>query len=266
MAEPKQIDLSGVDLSKPIDLSGQLPEPLQQLGNYFFGQGAAKWEQTAKQNEQKLQENLKQMQTLQGLANSTKEERDAIQAQLNEIETKHLSADEIARRKQQELEAKHKAELQEQKDAAANWQRLHHQQVAHVALSAAAQKEDAFDPMQVINMMSPLIEIEEATADGKPTQYVPKVNWQDDEGKPIKLSVNEGVAKFIEKNPNLSRGKITAGPGGDVTILGGEGEAAITQENLDDPQWMGDPKNWEKVKRAMSGGGRTATGNADVTG
>ena len=164
---------------------------------------------------------------LEGLRNSarmTAEEKEALAAQIDELQKQYLTKEELAKRAAEKA-AKEQAERQKSLTSEVeNWKNRYTKERIGTTITHAAVKHEAFSPVQIQAILGPMTRLVEVVgADGKPSgEFEPKVMFPDvdKEGKSItlELDVDAAVARMKELPEaygNLFKGSKSGGVGQD---------------------------------------------------
>ena len=185
----------------------------------------AKEKRKTQETQKQLAEQLTQARKA---ANLTAEEKAVADAQIEELEKKYMTADELTRQATDKQTKKHSQELEELKTSKSEWQTRFTQSTIEASITKAAADNEAIQTDQVAAMLRPAAKLAEtADENGKPTgKYEVRVDFQDldKDDKPIvlNLTVAEAVKRMaeLERFGNLFKGgKIggTGGTGGDTS-------------------------------------------------
>lgn len=237
----------------PVDLQN-LNEEQQKIFNLAYGKGAAKVEERLKTLEQQHADVLRKLQSTEGMAKMTQEERDRLAADLKRIEEQGLTSEQRFTKQLNETRAEAEVKVKTAMEQAEAWKRQHHNMIVDTFLTQEAIAADAFVPSQVVALLRPQVEVEEILEDGKPPQFIPKIKSQDKDGKPIKVDLKQGVTDFLTQNPNLVKSKVIRGMQGEVEALTTDDGTVIPREKLSDPAFVNDPKNWAIISKALQSG------------
>lgn len=178
----------------------------------------------------------------------TQEERERLEAQLDDLQKQHRTKEEQAKHEKRQLQEKYENELQEYKEAATRWEKQHKEYMIQKSLTDAAIAHDAFMPDQIYDIVRKWTKLVDAVDEsGKPTgQLTPVVDLPDvdaDTGKPIitQRTPMEAVERLKEKlQPNLFKSNVVSGVGGNSSTGGGSpgADGRIDQGDLSTEQWM----------------------------
>jgi hypothetical protein len=178
----------------------------------------------------------------------TQEERERLEAQLDDLQKQHRTKEEQAKHEKRQLQEKYENELQEYKEAAVKWETQHKEYMIQKSLTDAAIAHDAFMPGQIYDIVRKWTKLVDAVDEsGKPTgQLTPVVDLPDvdaDTGKPIitQRTPMEAVERLKEKlQPNLFKSNVVSGVGGNSSTGGGGpgADGRIDPSDLTTEQWM----------------------------
>jgi hypothetical protein len=237
----------------PVDLQN-LNEEQQKIFNTAYGKGAAKVEERLKALEAQHTDLLRKASSAESLAKMTQEDRDRIAAQLHTIEEQGMTSEQRFTKQLTDTRNDYENKLKVTQAQAEGWRAQHHSMIVDTALTQEAMAADAFLPAQVVALLRPMVEVEEIIEEGRPPRFVPKINTQDKDGKPIKVDLRQGVVDFLTQNANLVKSKVVRGIEGTVEALTAEDGTVISREQLSDPDFVNDPKNWKIISQALSSG------------
>lgn len=171
------------------------------------------------QNEQ-LAKTLEEVQKNQRL---TEEERSELAAQIENLRTQHLTAEEKAKRERKKLETEHQTALEKKTKEAEEWRNRYTTEKIQRTILDASVANEAFSPEQIISFLRPETRLADVLdEEGRPTgELTPKVKFQSKnaEGKSVTLdlTVDEAVKAMKEdvaRFGNLFKSNATGGFGG----------------------------------------------------
>jgi len=171
---------------------------------------------------------IKELEKLKQSQGRTQEERDSLQARIDELQTQFLSKEELAKKEKEKLEKDHKSTLSTMTTERDQWRDLYHSSTISRSLLDAAIKFEAFNPDQIAAILEKHTRlVEDKDEEGKSRGYIPRVKFTDidGDGKPIllDLTVTEAVKRMKdlpERFGNLFKSNLTGGIGGNGTTGG----------------------------------------------
>lgn len=148
--------------------------------------------------------------------NLTKEERDKLQARLEDVQKAQLTKEQRAELERKKMEESYNNRLEEALKSASHWENLYKESTVDRSLQDAAMSADAFNPQQIIGLLKPMTTLKEE--DGK---LVPMIDFPDvseKDGKPINtLRTPEDAVKRMRELPkmwgNLFKSNVVSGVG-----------------------------------------------------
>jgi len=151
----------------------------------------------------------------------TKEERDALSKQIDELQNKYMTAEEKARQNEEKANKAHGKALKELEEDRDNWKNRFTSTSIDIAITRAAEINEAIASEQIAALLRPNTSLKEKLdEDGKPSGILePRVRFSDTdkEDKPIilDLTVPEAVKRMTELDQygNLFKGGKTGGLG-----------------------------------------------------
>lgn len=163
-----------------------------------------------------------ELETLKKNATLTKEEKETLEGRIEELQTQYMTAEEKARRANEQAEEKHKKQFDDLTTERDNWKNRHAKSVIDTAITRAASDNKAFYCEQISAILTPKTKLVEVLDEsGKPTgEYEPKVAFpdKDKDDKPIilELTVIEAVKRMkeLKQYGNLFEGTKVGGLGG----------------------------------------------------
>lgn len=238
-----------------LDLNNLTPEQ-QKILDIGFAKGAEKKEGELKDLQGKHADAVRKLSSMEESSKLTKEERDKYLQQVREYEERNLTEGQKFEKRLADERAQLEKLTQAAKQEAGAWRSRHDELIIQSALANTATKLDALVPQQVVSLMRPAIELQVEDADSDNPRYIPKVKSKDKKtGAAVLVDLEEGVKAFLDENPNLMRSNVVGRRDGKLeTITGADGKTVFTEEQLNDPAFINDPKNWEVVKKAMASG------------
>jgi len=190
--------------------------------------------------QKKNQELIGQLEQVKKAGNLSTEERKKLNERIDVLENEMLTKEELSKKEQDRLVRNHQKQLDEVTSERDGWRNRFTQSTITRSLTDAAATQNAFNPSQIVAILSPNTRlIEEVDSDGQPTgELIPKVKFPtvDKDGKPVtlELTVSESVKqmKDMDEYFNLFKGEGTAGLGAGNT---GGGKKADIKTLASDP-------------------------------
>lgn len=204
--------------------------------------------------QEKQRKTLGDLDTLKNKASLTAKEKTELENRIEELNNQYLTAEEKARRAEEEAEKKRSDQIQTLTKERDNWVSKHSTLVVQTAIVNAAAEQKAVEHEQILAIVGPKTRLVERLDDeGKPTgEYEPKVRFPDknkkDEDIVLELSVPEAVKRMKElpRYGNLFEGTKIGGLGGSGSqSTGGKVDLAkIAKE---------DPAAYRKLRKERMG-------------
>lgn len=154
-------------------------------------------------------ENLvKELEQVKKSGNMSTEQIDALNLQIESLKNQHLTEQEQAQRKTENMERDHKQALEMAQTLASTWETNYKTEKIERDLMDAAVLGKAFNARQVVGLLNNATEVvEEVNTEGVKTgKYVTvvTVDGKDKEGKPVTLKVSpEDAVKRMREQPEL---------------------------------------------------------------
>jgi hypothetical protein len=197
-----------------------------------------------KKEKQVLIEKLKQLETS---ASISKEDREKLNGQIEELENSLLTKEQQAAKEKKQLEEAHAKRLKSIEEERGVWKSRYETTLIDNALMESAANASAVSPTQLHSMLRSNAYLAEDKDDGgnpigtftprvKFSGYDPDAGETDSEGKlkviQLDLPINEAIEKIKKDglNSNLFRHGATAGTGQKVSGQGGSGSGEPTLE------------------------------------
>ena len=134
---------------------------------------------------------VKQLESLKSTQSMSQEEKQRLEQQIEDLKTQNMTKEELSAREKKKLETALTRERDEAKETATVWRTRFETSLVARELMDAAIEGDAFNPQQLVSMLTPDTKVvEEHGEDGKSTgRFKTEVvfNDADDDGKPVKL-------------------------------------------------------------------------------
>lgn len=174
---------------------------------------------TRKEATTKLQKTVEELETFKQKANLTGQSAKELEQQIEKIRNESLTKEELLRKEQAKLANKHKTEVDELVKERNNWRDRYTSQVINTSLQQAAIKHNAFNPSQIIDLLSAKSTIEfETDKDGNQTDNLVvkvAVKTKDSKGADVVLSTSpEDAVKVLSESDdyfNLFKDKSISG-------------------------------------------------------
>lgn len=216
----------------------------QEEVNAFLAEDKRKHQEKYQQLETSYQE-LLQNQTL------SKEERDKLQARLEDVQKSLRTKEQQAEYERKKAEEKYKTELETEKERANHWENLFKQETVARSLQDAAGAADAFNPNQIVGLLKPFTELKDQ--DG---QLIPMVDFPDvDEktGEEIRtlrtpLEAVKRMRELPKMYGNLFKSNVVSGVGSGNAEVSTDADA-IDYSSMDAETYR---KHREAIKKRMS--------------
>ncbi len=208
----------------------------QEEVNAFLAKEKRKTQDTQKQLATQLQEHKKNAQL-------SVEERDDLTKQIEDLQGKYMTVEELSRQTTDKASKKHKKELDDTTAERDSWQQRYTKSTIEAEIARAAAANKAISADQILAILRPATKLSEKLDDtGKPTGNLePRVSFQDldKEEKPIllDLTVDEAVKRMTElqQHGNLFQGNKTGGLGGSGGANSKTGKIDIVKIAREDP-------------------------------
>lgn len=163
-----------------------------------------------------------ELEAVKSKANLTSQERQELETRMEDMRNAHMTQAEILKQNAERDKKTFEGKLSTAEKEAQAWRARFTASTISRDITGAAVKSDAFNPSQIVALLTPDTRlVEDTDAEGKPNGvFVAKVKItdKDKDGKTITLDlpVDEAVKKLTEKDEfaNLFKGKGTGGLGG----------------------------------------------------
>jgi ribosomal protein L11 methylase PrmA len=226
----------------PIGFDGDETEPktyTQEEFDRHMGGIRKKYETTIgslKSAQEQLADQLKAAQSAPGLAD---EERQALQAQIESLESQYMTKQQLAEKAALQKEKTLQDQIAGLTESSTQWKTNYQNEVTRNQIYLESSKHEAHDPETMSRMLGPDITWKEVEReDGNGTSFEPRVSFTDTDkdGKPVILELTVGQAmarmkELPERFGHLFKGELKAGIGG-VANTGTAGGQQITQKML----------------------------------
>jgi len=186
----------------------------------FFNNKLATERRKLQEQNQKTIGELKKLQAAQG---TTEKQRQELQARIDDLQSQHLTKEELAKKEREKAEKQHKTEKERLISEKDHWQKMYSESTIVRSITDAALLHEAFNPDQLVGMLQNKVKlIEDKDTEGNPTGlYIPKMTFEDHdaEGKPLRLelTVSEAVKRMKDlpdRYGNLFKSGVNGGVGG----------------------------------------------------
>jgi hypothetical protein len=207
------------------------------------------------EDKRKHQEKLKQVESnYQELLKSqslTKEERDKLKSQLDDLQKSQLTKEQQLERERKESEEKYRNELKSQMERANHWEGLFKKETISRSLQDAATSAEAFNPNQIVGLLQPFTELKEVEGNLAPMVDFPDIDEKT--GKEIRtLRTPLDAVKRMKELPkmygNLFKSNVVSGVGAGNAPGTGELDA-IDYSNMTPEQYR---KHRQAIKDKLS--------------
>lgn len=170
------------------------------------------------QNREKL---LSELKTLRETANLTQEQKDQLEARIDQVQNETLTAQELAKKEKEKLTKDYTSELTKEKNKTNYWQTKYTtERIERELLDAGAEAEAISNP-QIADLLRNKTKLVEELKDGKPTgELLAKVTVREvkEDGSVIILDLSPAEAlKRMKDEPqhwNLFKNNVNGGLGG----------------------------------------------------
>jgi len=163
---------------------------------------------------------IKQLEGFKNAANTTQQQRDELQARIEQLEVQHMSKEELAKREKQKEQRKYKEDVTRLEKDLEGWRDLYTTSTIERSLQDAAITGEAVQPGQLVEILKNKTKLSEVLDEGQPTgKYAPVVKFADmnEEGKPVMLELSPADAikrmKEMPEHHNLFKGTASGGLG-----------------------------------------------------
>lgn len=181
----------------------------------------------------------------------TEEQQSQMQDQINHLQKTILTKEELSAKEKKELQDQLNLRLKESETNATKWRTMFESSTIEREIFDAC-RDDAFDPQQFIQLLSPSTKLIDEVVDGKATGRLKTVvsfkgRGKDGNAVDMELSVKDAVKemkKMTDKYGNLFKSGLNSGVGGNNA--GGTGSNEITDETV--ASYENYMKNRSKIK------------------
>lgn len=183
--------------------------------------------------------------------NLTKEDRDKLQARLDDVQKSLRTKDQQAEYERKQAEEKYQNQLKTAEERAKYWEGLFKQETVARSLQDAAQAADAFNSNQIVGLLRPYTELKEM--DGKLAPMVDFPDIDEKTGEEIKtLRTPMEAVKRMRELPkiygNLFKSNVVSGVGAGQAHTGDPDN--IDYANLTAEEYR---KHRDAIKKRLSG-------------
>lgn len=190
--------------------------------NKFLAEDKRKHQERYTQLEQSYQELLQSQ-------NLTKEDRDKLQARLEDVQKSLRTKDQQAEYERKQAEEKYQNELKTSEERASYWEGLFKKETVSRSLQDAAQASDAFNSNQIVGLLRPYTELKESEGKLMPMVDFPDIDEKTGEEISTLRTPMEAVKRMRELPKvygNLFKSNVVSGVGA------GQGNTADS-DNID---------------------------------
>lgn len=191
-----------------------------------------------RQFQEKSKQTLTQLEQLQQSAALTQEEKTNLEAQIEELRQRSMSAEEIAKQQVEKTKKEYDGKLTQTQQEAQRWEGSFKNMLVANSITDASIKHNAFSPQQIIAVLRPTTKVvEKIGADGKPTgEFEARVMFhgKNEKNEPVTLDLTvEEAVKQMRDNPtdygNLFKDMTKGGVG---TVIGEGKGGTLTSQQL----------------------------------
>lgn len=176
--------------------------------------------QNKRETRDKLEKTLVELKELQAKTKTTAEERATLANKIEELNNQLLTKDELVKKERDRLEKKTEEEVKKVAAERDRWQDLFKRSTIETAVISAAAQANAFNPKQILAVLTPSAKLDEITEDGEGTgQFKVVVDFlttdKDGNQKQLTLTPAEAVKEMTESSEyfNLFKDPATGGLG-----------------------------------------------------
>jgi hypothetical protein len=175
---------------------------------------------------------LNQLEELKSKTNLSQEEKDNLQARIDDLQATLMTKEELAAKKEKELQTKYSSELELAQNESKTWRERYTNSTIDRSLMDAAVSNKALRPKQIVSLLRGDTRLSEVIGeDGKPTgtyNVKVKLDTKDKDGNPttLDLTVDEAVKQMkemTEEYGNLFESDASGGTGQFSQTPGGGG-------------------------------------------
>ena len=178
----------------------------------------------------------------------TEDERKKLETKLEDLQKTYRTREQTLEIEKKQVEEKLTAEVAALADRAKGWEQKYKNRLVSHALTAAAATHEAFNPSQIVALLTPMTQvIEETSADGKPTgELIPVIDLQDVDaktGEPIitRHSPSDAVKRLKELKDqygNLFKSNVVSGVGAGAATGGKASGGKVDLHKLSTEDYM----------------------------
>lgn len=188
----------------------------------------------------------------------TDEQSQQLQLQVDTLQKQILSKEELSAKEKKELQDQLNNRLKQVEEDAKKWRNLYESNTVQRSIYDEV-RDDAFDPQQLIDLLTPKTKLIEETVDGKSTgRLLPVISFEgrDKDGKTVKMELSPAdtvkeMKKMTDKYGNLFKSGLNSGIGGKND--GGTG-GELTEESVSQMSHEDYLKHRAKIKEMKSNG------------
>lgn len=175
-----------------------------------------------KEKYEQLESSYKELLSNQNL---TKEERDKLQARLEDVQKIQRSKEQQLEHERKQVEEKYETELKTYEEKANYWESLFKKETVARSLQDAASVADAFNPQQIVNLLKPFTELKEVEGQLTPMVEFPDVDEKTGEEISTLRTPSEAVKRMKDLPKmygNLFKSNVVSGVGAGNAAGAGE--------------------------------------------
>lgn len=182
----------------------------------------------------------------------SQEERDKLQARLDDVQKSLRTKEQQAEYERKQAEEKYRNELTTAEEKAQYWENLFKQETVARSLQDAASGADAFNPNQIVGLLKPFTELKDV--EGKLTPMVDFPDVDEKTGEEIRtLRTPADAVKRMRDLPkiygNLFKSNVVSGVGAGNADISGDADA-VDYSNMDAETYR---KHRDAIKKRLSG-------------
>lgn len=204
------------------------------------------------EKDQEIKSLKNHLKDLEGSMNLTEEQKATFQKKLEDLQNSKLTVEQRLQREQKKSQEEIDRLKKEKEEEVKNWRTKYHTQMINTSILSAAQSAGAYNPQQILDLLTPKTVVKEVLDDdGNSTgdeKILVKFNDKDKEGKSITLELDPSEAlkrmsdmpeqfgnlfkNNLKEGVNLSR---TKSKGNNGVVLG-QGSAAYRESRKNNPE------------------------------
>ena len=186
--------------------------------NSFLKKEREKDRSIIKQTKEQLQQHVEQLNALKQEKGLSEAQKDKLQERINEIKNQYLTKEQQLEQEKEEAVSTLEANLTASQKEAAEFKNLFETTTKNNAISDAATKYKAFNPIQLQNILAPQVEVvpskdEEGNLTGS-WEARTKINTVNKDGEKVTLDVTVDEAVKMMKDTPESYGNLFIDPSG----------------------------------------------------